>query len=883
MTQFVIKRNGTQQKADKNKITMRLIKLLQDVQDFRHNQNKFKHVNLDVDISEIAHETIKKMTDGITTSELDILAAETCANNISDPDYAVFGGNILVSNLEKNNKDCIYNFAKYAQKAWNNYDFEKKVNVPLIDEKFYNLSQKYGHIIDKKIKLERNYFFRYFGLLTLIKGQYLLASKQWVTENNQRIIKKVPFETPQHMFMRVAIGINGHDEKTGFKDAFELYDILSMQYAIHATPTMFHAGTPKPQLSSCFLLDMKEDSIDGIYDTLKQCAKISKTAGGIGLNINSIRSAGSYIAGTNGESNGIVPMLRVYNETARYVDQGGGKRKGSFAMYIDPHHPDFMEFLELRQPVGGSEETRARDLFYAVWMSDLFMKRAKEAFSNPDINAVMWSFFDPNVVPELNEVHGQEYEDLYIELESKQMYKKQLPIRIVVCKILDAMQKTGTPYILFKDTINARSNQKNIGIIKSSNLCAEIVEHSSPTEIAVCNLASISLPAFVNLETNTFDFDKLQHVCQIMIRNLDRVIDVNYYPVQEAKHSNMRHRPIGLGIQGLGKLFSKMGFAFDSKEARLLNRRIAEVMYFASLTESCDLARKFGPHPSINENGGSPISNGVFQQDMFTFDQMIERVQEVYPDITTQPDDIERWNFIRNSVLYDYNLQLDWEGLRENIKEFGVRNSLVRCEMPTASSSQILANTECFEPYYGNIYNRKTKAGEFFQYNEYMVHKLKERNLWNYTIDPVTGENVNLIWDEILTNNGSLQGLDSIPQDIKDEFKCTLDLNLKDLTFMAQDRAFFIDQSMSLNIHFKSQDDLSVPMFKYLCAAHRMGLKTGAYYTRTLQEVKALNFKKRSDVETDNKPIVPSLKMKRTEKKKKKFICTEEVCTSCSG
>jgi ribonucleoside-diphosphate reductase subunit M1 len=439
---------------------------------------------------------------------------------------------------------------------------------------------------------------------------------------------------------------------------------------------------------------------------------------------------------------------------------------------------------------------------------------------------------------------------------------------------------------LFKDAVNTRNNQKNIGLINNSNLCAEIVEYSSPTETAVCNLASISLPKFYDQETDEFDFKKLDEICRIMITNLDRVIDRNHYPVKEARYSNMRHRPVGLGIQGLAKLFSKMGVAYDSKRARIVNRRIGEVMYFASISQSCLLAELYGAHSSIDDNGGSPIRNGIFQQDMFTFDQLHHRIKEVYPDMKTKPETEEEWCKVRDSVIYDQELKLDWEGLRANCIEHGVRNSLVRCDMPTASTSQILGNTECFEPYYGNIYSRKTKAGEFFLYNRYMVDMLKKRGLWKKTLDPVTFEEVNLLWNKIIDNNGSLQGLDEIPQDIQDIFKCTRDLKLKDLTLMAFDRALFIDQSMSLNIHFKNEDNLSIQIIKYLCFAHRLGLKTGSYYTRTLQEIKALNFKNRNDTdstETPQTPVPRVLGMPVKKRKIKRVECNELVCTSCSG
>ncbi len=805
--EYVIKRDGRKELVDLNKIKTRL-------ENLKHRVEQFTGKQLQINVAKLARLTISRMRNNVTTAELDEIAADTSSFISDSACYQSFAGNILASNLESNTR---FSFKEYLHVAFTNVVNNKL--VPLISQELYEIGNKYAHEIESHIVNDRNMLFDYFGMQTLIKGKYLLLQYK----KNQSII----IEQPQHMYMRVCIGIWGDN----LKEVFELYDVLSQHYATMASPTLFHAGTKFPQLSSCFLLDMKEDSISGIFDTVKQTAQISKHAGGVGLAMHKIRCAGSHIASTNGISNGIVPLLRVLNTTAQYVDQGGGKRKGSFAAYISMYHADIFEFLDLKKN-NGAEDLRCRDLFLGLWISDLFMSRVILEFEkNSSSEPVMWSLFDPNVAIGFDEIYGEEFQLAYEILEMEKKYVRQVPIRELWFKVLEAIIETGIPYILFKDHCNEKSNQKNLGCLKSSNLCTEILEFTSPQEVAVCNLASLSLPRFLNLEKE-FDYDKLYSVTRTMTRALNQVIDVNYYVIPEARLSNMRHRPIGLGLQGLGTLFLKMRIGFDSPKARETNLKIAETMYFGALTESHELAQKFGSYPSIDENGTAPIKKGIFQQDMW-----------------------------KNAIPPNKDLAWDWEKLRTDIKMDGVRNSLCITHMPTASTSNILGNTECFEPPFTFLFTRKTKHGEFLVLNGELVTQLTELGLWKTIVDPITGKESNIMRDKLIQEDGSIQNIPGIPQYVKDIFKTVWELPLNNLTDMLVDRSQYIDQSSSVNVHYKNSDNMMPKMTQYLTYAWKKGLKTASYYTRTRQT-----------------------KMVITEQSSKKsIVCTDEVCTSCSA
>lgn len=809
--EYVIKRDGRRVPIDYNKISRRLKRLKLDVE-------KAVGHPLRVSIFRITQSTIRQIYNGITTSELDEEAAEVASGMTDDPDYADFAGAILASNLEANNRDTL-SFAEYAKKAYGFVEERTKEHCPLISKQLFDLAQKYGHLIDRRLVMERNLTYGYFAFKTLAKGNYLLSEYRTVQKNKMQIRMMVPFETPQHALMRVALGLHGSDMDA----AFELYDNLSEKKGTMATPTLFFAGTPRPQLSSCFLLAMKDDSLSGIYDTLKDCAMVSRDAGGIGLHVHNIRSTGSYIKGTNGTSNGLVPMLRVFNNTAKYVDQGGSRRPGSFAIYLEPWHADVLEFLDLKRP-HGAEDQRARDLFYALWVPDLFFKRIQQGMDT------MWSLMDPKQCPGLSDTYGEEFEALYTQYERDGQFVKQIPIRRLVEAILTTQIETGTPYILAKDACNRKSNQKNLGTIKSSNLCTEIIEFSSPDETGTCNLASLSLPAFVDLAKGQFDYQALYRASRVFIRALDRVVDINHYPIESARRSNLRHRPLGLGVQGLADVFCLLRLRFGSEASKVVNRRIAETMYFAALTESHALTQVVrgpsgeitGPYPSIDENGGAPIRHGLFQFDLWKDD---------FKDTDT-PDG---WR-------PDPELGWDWEDLRTKVQRDGVRNSLLIAPMPTASTSIILGNVEAFEPYYGMIYVRSTKSGEFYQMCRPLVEELIQRGLWEVTTHPTTGKSYIPLKDKIMAEGGSIQNIAEIPDDLKEVFVCITDLKLKDLTEMARDRGVFTDQSMSLNVHFRNKDDLMPDLLKYMLFAWKLGLKTISYYTRTIQKLAALNF-----------------------------------------
>ena len=720
-----------------------------------------------VDPIEITRKVIDGIYEGVTTVELDNLAAETAAyKTTTHPDYAVLAARIAISNLHKETKKS------FSQVIQDLHDYvNPKTGRPssMISEETFNTVMKHRELLDSAIIYERDFHYNFFGFKTLERS-YLL-----------RINGKVA-ERPQHMLMRVAVGIHGED----IESAIETYNYMSEKAFTHASPTLFNAGTPNPQMSSCFLVSMKEDSIEGIYDTLKTCAMISKTAGGIGLNIHNIRGTGSYIAGTNGVSNGIVPMLRVFNNTARYVDQGGNKRPGAFAIYLEPWHPDVFEFVDLRKN-HGKDEVRARDLFLAMWVPDLFMKRVEK---NED-----WSLMCPAEAPGLADCYGEEFEELYERYEREGRAKRSVKAQKLWYAILEAQIETGNPFMLYKDAANRKSNQKNLGTIKSSNLCTEIMEYSSPEETAVCNLASIALPTFIEGTgaSKIYNFQRLHDVAKVVCKNLNRIIDINYYPVPSARRSNMRHRPIGIGVQGLADAFMIMGYPFDSQEARRLNLQIFETIYHAALERSCELAEQYGTYETYQ---GSPASQGILQYDM--------------------------WNRTPTDLW-------DWASLKAKIAQHGLRNSLLLAPMPTASTSQILGFNECFEPYTNNIYMRRVLAGEFQVVNPWLLRELVELGLWNDSMK-----------QKIIAHGGSIQNIPGIPDHIKALYKTVWEISQKVIIDMAADRGAFVCQSQSLNIH------LSAPSFGQLTSMHfygwKKGLKTGSYYLRTRPAASAIQF-----------------------------------------
>ena len=730
-----------------------------------------------IDPAQLTKLTIEGLYDGVSTRELDQLAAETAASLASHhPDYSRLAARICVDDLHRSTKD---KFSDVVTDLREFIDPESKKHAPLISQEVYDIIKENADVLDKHIDYNRDYNYDYFGFKTLERS-YLLRLNGEIAER------------PQHMLMRVAVGIHhGNIEK-----ALHTYDLMSQGYFTHATPTLFNSGTPTPQMSSCFLLTMQEDSLVGIYDTLKQCALISKSAGGIGLSIHHIRSKGSYIKGTNGESNGIVPMLRVFNDTARYVDQGGGKRKGSIAIYLEPWHPDILAFLDLRKN-HGKEELRARDLFYALWTPDLFMERVQE---NAD-----WSFFCPNECPGLQDAYGDEFKKLYESYEAQGLARETVPARTVWDKVVESQIETGTPYMLYKDAANLKSNQKNLGTIRSSNLCTEIMEYTSKDEVAVCNLASIALPKFVNEDIGEFDHKLLYDVTYHATGNLNRVIDVNFYPVEEARNSNMRHRPIGLGVQGLADTFAMLGLSFESDEAKKLNKEIFETIYFASCSASKDAAIKEGAYSTFK---GSPASQGILQFDL--------------------------WDMNEHSGRWD------WDSLKQEIIEHGMRNSLLLAPMPTASTSQILGNNECFEAFTSNLYVRRTLSGEFIVPNRHLIKDLIKLGLWSLEMK-----------DEILRHKGSIQNIEGIPENIKELYKTTWEIKQKHVIDMAADRGAYIDQSQSMNIHMIDANAAKVTSMHFY--GWKKGLKTGMYYLRTKAAVDAIQFTveaKKSDDQT---------------------------------
>ena len=755
---FVVKRDGKREPVMFDKITSRVRKMCYGLNNL-------------VDPVKVAMRVIEGLYDGVSTSELDNLAAEIAATmTVQHPDYAKLAARIAVSNLHKNTKKS------FSETMTDLYTYENPrtgKKAPMIADDVYEIINTNAEKLDSTIIYNRDFGYDYFGFKTLERS-YLLK------------VNGVIVERPQHMLMRVSIGIHKED----LDAAIETYELMSKKYFTHATPTLFNAGTPKPQMSSCFLLQMQEDSIDGIYDTLKQTAKISQSAGGIGLSIHNVRATGSYIRGTNGTSNGIVPMLKVFNDTARYVDQGGGKRKGSFAMYIEPWHADIFEFLDLKKN-HGKEEMRARDLFYAMWIPDLFMKRVQEDGE--------WTLMCPNECPHLFDTYGDEFEKLYEGYEKVGKGRKTIKARLLWEKILESQIETGTPYMLYKDAVNRKTNQKNLGVIRSSNLCTEIMEYTAHDEVAVCNLASIALPMFISEDEQGkgyFNHKKLYDVAKKVTKNLDTVIDRNYYPVKEAENSNLRHRPVGIGIQGLADAFIMLRLPFTSDEAKQLNQDIFETLYFAAVTASMELAKVKEPYSTFK---GSPMSEGEFQFNMWN---------------VSEDDLSDRW---------------DWKKLRKNVMKHGVRNSLLVAPMPTASTSQILGNNEAFEPYTSNIYTRRVLSGEFIIVNKHLLEDLVELNLWD-----------NDMKEEIMRANGSIQDIESIPQDLKELYKTVWEMSMKDIIDMARQRGYFIDQSQSLNLFMKDPDYAKLTSMHYY--GWKSGLKTGMYYLRTKSAVNAIQF-----------------------------------------
>nr|WP_294860020.1 ribonucleoside-diphosphate reductase subunit alpha [uncultured Fluviicola sp.] len=788
---YVIKRDGRKEAVKFDKITARIIKMCYGLDPL-------------VSPEAVAMKVIEGIYDGVTTTVLDNLAAEVAAaKTIDHPDYALLASRIAVSNLHKETKKS---FSEVMEDLYKYVDPKTGQRASLIADDVFEVIQSNKEVLDSSIIYDRDFRYDYFGFKTLTRS-YLLRTNGEIAER------------PQQMLMRVAVGIHKHD----LAQAIKTYNLMSEGWFTHATPTLFNSGTPKPQMSSCFLLTMKEDSIEGIYETLKSCAQISQSAGGIGLALHDIRATGSYIKGTNGTSNGIVPMLRVFNDTARYVDQGGGKRKGSFAMYIEPWHADVFDFLDLKKNTG-KEEMRARDLFYALWIPDLFMKRVEE---NGD-----WTLMCPHECPGLSDSFGADFEALYTQYEGEGKGRKTIKAQDLWFKVLESQIETGTPYMLYKDAANSKSNQQNLGVIKSSNLCTEIIEYTAPDEIAVCNLASLALPKYVT-EDGKFDHDKLFEVTYQATVNLNRIIDGNFYPVEEARKSNMRHRPIGLGVQGLADAFIMMRFPFESEEAKALNREIFETIYYAAMTASKDLAIAEGPYETY---AGSPVSKGVFQYDMWG----------------VTPTD--RW---------------EWDLLKEEVMKHGVRNSLLVAPMPTASTAQILGNNECFEPYTSNIYTRRVLSGEFIIVNKHLLKDLVKEGLWTKDMR-----------QKLMAANGSVQNINEIPQYIKDLYKTAWEISQKAIIEQAADRGAYICQSQSLNIFMENAN------FGKLTSMHfygwKKGLKTGMYYLRTKAATDAIKFTVDKAV-TEEPAAISAAELEEQQAAIACSLDNPDNCEMCSG
>lgn len=783
---YVIKRNGNLEIISFDKILKRINKI-RDI-----DNDKLLNVNT----TQLAIKIIDQLYDKITTTKIDELTSEICASMTSThPEYNILAGRIAISNHHKNTSskftNVMFNLYNYIDNNYNHH--------PLVSSKIKDICIKYENELNDILDYSRDYLIDYFGFKTLEKS-YLMR------------INKIVVERPQHLWLRVAIEIHS-DNLDKIK---ETYKYMSLKYFTHATPTLYNSGTPKPQLSSCFLLAMEDDSIDGIYNTLKECALISKHAGGIGLHIHNIRASGSHIRGTNGTSNGIVPMLRVFNNTAKYVDQGGGKRNGSFAIYLEPWHADIELFLQMRKN-HGDEELKARDLFYGLWIPDLFMERV-----NDDLD---WTLMCPDECPGLSDVYHIDFNNLYIKYEKENRGRKTIKARNLWFQILDSQMETGTPYLLYKDSCNLKSNQKNLGTIKSSNLCTEIIEYSDKNETAVCNLASIALPAFV--ENGIFNFEKLYEITKIITCNLDKVIDVNYYPTEKTKISNMKNRPIGIGVQGLADVFMLLDLSFTCEEAKKLNIEIFETMYHAALTSSMELSKLFGPYETFK---GSPASFGELQFDLW----------KKYTK--------------KNDFNIKFSGKYNWDDLKQKIINHGIRNSLLIAPMPTASTSQILGYTECIEPITSNIYNRRTMAGEFMIVNKYLIKDLIKLNMWNDKIK-----------NNIILNNGSIQQIDLIPNHIKEKYKTLWEIPMRNIIDMSLDRSVFICQSTSLNLWQEN------PNYNTLTSMHfyswKNGLKTGIYYLRRRAKHEAQKFTIEPELKNNNKQIFED----------------EEVCEMCSS
>jgi ribonucleoside-diphosphate reductase alpha chain len=790
---YVVKRDDRKEAVKFDKITARIMKLCYGLDPL-------------VSPEAVAMKVIEGIYDGVLTTDLDNLAAEVAAaKTIDHPDYALLASRIAVSNLHKETKKT---FSEVMEDLYNYIDPKTGQRASLLADDVYEIVMNNKDVLDSSIIYDRDFRYDYFGFKTLTRS-YLMKLNGQIAER------------PQQMLMRVSVGIHKHD----IQEAIKTYNLMSEGWFTHATPTLFNAGTPKPQMSSCFLLTMKSDSISGIYDTLKASAQISQSAGGIGLAIHDIRATGSYIKGTNGTSNGIVPMLRVFNDTARYVDQGGGKRKGSFAIYLEPWHADVFDFLDLKKN-HGKEEQRARDLFYALWIPDLFMKRVKE---NGE-----WTLMCPHECPGLSETHSAEFEALYTRYEREGKGRKTIKAQDLWFKILESQIETGTPYMLYKDAANAKSNQQNLGTIKSSNLCTEIIEYTAPDEIAVCNLASIALPKYVT-ESGTFDHNKLFEVTYQATINLNKIIDENFYPVEEARNSNLRHRPIGLGVQGLADAFIMLKYPFESEEARALNKEVFETIYYAAMTASKDLAKVHGAYETFE---GSPVSQGVFQFDMWN----------VTPT--------NRW---------------EWDVLKEEVKTYGVRNSLLLAPMPTASTAQILGNNECFEPYTSNIYTRRVLSGEFIVVNKHLLKDLVKEGLWNKDMR-----------QKIMASNGSIQNISEVPQHLKELYKTAWEISQRAIIDQAADRGAYICQSQSLNVFMENAN------FGKLTSMHfygwEKGLKTGMYYLRTKAATDAIKFT--VDKSVVEETVAQSIQNQSVEDQQAAIACSldnPEGCEMCSG
>lgn len=847
----VIKRNGKKEIISFDKI----LKRIKAVGKYFNLQN--------IIYAQLTMKVIDQLYDNIETTKIDELTAQQCASMTSThPDYTKLASAITISNLQKNTNSSFY---ETICKLYNFVDVNNN-GYKLIHENIMKIVEENKDVIESMIDYERDFLFDYFGFKTLERAYLMKCNSQIV-------------ERPQHMWMRVSITIHG----SNMEKVKETYDFMSQKYFIHATPTLFNAGTPRPQLSSCYLIGMESDSIDGIFNTVKECAQISKWSGGIGLHVHNIRSSGSHIRGTNGVSNGLIPMLGVFNKTARYVDQGG-KRNGSFAIYLEPHHPDIEDFLELKNN-HGDEESKCRDLFYGLWLSDVFMERV--------IGNKTWSLFCPDKCPGLSDCYGEDYRKLYLKYESEGLYNKQINARDLWIKILDSQMETGTPYLLYKDAANNKSNQKNLGTIKSSNLCTEIIEYSDDKETAVCNLASIGLPMFVK-EDKTFDFNKLEEVTKILVTNLNNIIDINFYPTNKTRRSNFKHRPIGIGVQGLADTYFKMNIAFTSDEGKKLNKEIFETIYFAGLTKSCEISKerqenmfylqeqyKLNNWSFINDDDECRSYNIYNNSEASSTnakntDEKISKLLDYYKPIKSEIDNLENniigaYSSFKGSPLSEGILQFDmwnikpcserynWQELKDNIIKYGCRNSLLCAPMPTASTSQILGNNECFEPITSNIYSRRTLAGEFVLVNKYLVEELLELGLWNEDLK-----------NNIIANKGSVQFIDKLDEKIKEKYKTVWELKMKDLIDMSRDRGAYICQSQSLNLWMEDPDPKALTNMHFY--SWKSGLKTGIYYLRRKAKHQAQQF-----------TIEPEKKKRDSRDELEEEIKKDEGCLMCSG